>query len=109
MRLLQDGVIAALAAVGLTTIIWFVVGALLHPWERCSAAIALVKAQGSAAELEQTVRQLQRSRGESCSFSRIVIVDCGMEEEARQVAELLCREEYDIAFTAIEDLSKAIL
>ena len=31
MELLQDGVIAALAAVGLATIVWFTVTALTHP------------------------------------------------------------------------------
>ena len=34
MQLLQDGVIAALAAVGLATIVWFTVTALTHPRER---------------------------------------------------------------------------
>lgn len=37
MQLLQDGVIAALAAVGLATIVWSTVTALTHPRERVRA------------------------------------------------------------------------
>ena len=42
MQLLQDGVIAALAAVGLATIVWFTVTALTHPRERVRSETAVI-------------------------------------------------------------------
>ena len=49
MQLLQDGVIAALAAVGLATIVWFTVTALTHPRERVHSETAvIVPARGAA-------------------------------------------------------------
>ena len=59
MQLLQDGVIAALAAVGLATIVWFTVTALTHPRERVRSETAvIVPARGAAEALEHTVRTL---------------------------------------------------
>ena len=98
MRLLQDGVVAALAAIGLTAVIFLLVSAIVHPRRRGTVpAIALVPVRGAERKLEYTVRALERSRYEEGGFSRIVIVDCGLEEEYRRVAELLCRDDYDVA------------
>ena len=77
MRLLQDGVVAALAAIGLT----------------------------AAKTLEYTVRALLRSRYEEGGFSRVVIVDCGLADEPRRVAELLCRSEYEVYLCQREELT----
>lgn len=63
MQLLQDGVIAALAAVGLATIVWFTVTALTHPRERVRSETAvIVPARGAAEALEHTVRTLESER-----------------------------------------------
>ena len=91
MQLLQDGVIAALAAVGLATIVWFTVTALTHPRERVRSETAvIVPARGAAEALEHTVRTLESERYASGGFSRIIIADCGMDEDAQRVAQLLC-------------------
>lgn len=83
MQLLQDGVIAALAAVGLATIVWFTVTALTHPRERVRSETAvIVPARGAAEALEHTVRTLESERYASGGFSRIIIADCGMDEDA---------------------------
>ena len=90
MQLLQDGVIAALAAVGLATIVWFTVTALTHPRERVRSETAvIVPARGAAEALEHTVRTLESERYASGGFSRIIIADCGMDEDAQRVAQLL--------------------
>lgn len=60
MRLLQDGVVAALAAIGLTAVIFLLVSA---------------------------------------------IVDCGLADEPRRVAELLCRSEYEVYLCQREELT----
>lgn len=99
MQLLADGIIAALAAVGLATLLFLLLSALLRP-RRCDAmdAIAVVPCpRGEGAKLEQTVRLLTRTRYERGGFCRIVILDRGMDENTRQIAALLCREYYDVS------------
>ncbi len=106
MRLLQDGVVAALAAIGLTTLIFLFLSALVHPRRRGALpATAVVEVCGEGAALEYTVRALLRSRYEEGGFSRVVIVDCGLSEEPRNVAELLCRSEYEVYLCKKEDLT----
>ncbi len=106
MRLLQDGVVAALAAIGLTTLIFLFLSAIVHPRRRDTLpATAVVEACGDGRALEYTVRALLRSRYEEGGFSRVVIVDCGLSEEPRNVAELLCRSEYEVYLCKKEDLT----
>ena len=54
---------------------------------------------------ENTVRALLRSRYEEGGFSRVVIVDCGLSDDARCVAELLCRSEYEVYLCKKEELT----
>ena len=72
MRLLQDGVVAALAAIGLTAVIFLLVSAIVHP-RRCNGDM--------------------------------IIVDCGLADEPRRVAELLCRSEYEVYLCQREELT----
>ena len=99
MQLLEDGVIAALAALGLMTLLYLAVSAFLRPrgCASVSAFAAVPCRAGDAAALEQTVRALERARYEYGGFCRIVILDCGMGEEEKEIAALLCRESYDVA------------
>ena len=100
MRLLQDGVVAALAAIGLTAVIFLLVSAIVHPRRRGTIpATAVIEACGEAKTLEYTVRY------EEGGFSRVVIVDCGLADEPRRVAELLCRSEYEVYLCQREELT----
>lgn len=106
MRLLQDGVIAALAAIGLTAVIFLLVSLITHPYRRGTlSADALVVVRGEDKRLEYTVRALARSRREEGGFSRIVLVDCGMGEETARVAALLCRDEGRVICCKKEELA----
>ncbi len=97
MRLLQDGAAAALSAVGLACVLWALLSAVLHPRRLGTLeTVAVVPACGAAAELEHTVRMLERSRYERGGITRIIILDCGIDERARRVAELLCRDDYGV-------------
>ena len=59
MVLLQDGVIAFLAAVGLTTIVWLAAGAILHTGRPTVPGLLLVlPLRGEAQALEEDVREL---------------------------------------------------
>ena len=77
MQLLQDGVIAALAAVGLATIVWFTVTALTHPRERVRSETAvIVPARGAAealrlAELYGCTAAVLKERSPSCGCGRV--------------------------------------
>lgn len=106
MELLHDGVIAALSAIGLTAVIWVIAGAILHPRRRGTLdAVAVVPASGAAENLEYTVRALERSRYEVGGFRRIVILDCGLSDDALKVADILCRDDYDVTICKKETLS----
>lgn len=109
MQLLQDGVIAALAAIGLTTLVWFLFTALRLPWRKnASDALAVVPVRGAAAQLEFTVRALERTRYDAGAFTRIVLVDCGADEETLAVAARLCAEDYDVTLCRPEGLYQLI-
>ena len=52
MRLLQDGVVAALAAIGLTAVIFLLVSAIVHPRRRGTIpATAVIETCGEAKTL----------------------------------------------------------
>lgn len=109
MQLLQDGVIAALAAIGLTALVWFLFTALRFPWRKnASDALAVVPVRGAAAQLEFTVRALERTRYDAGAFTRIVLVDCGADEDALAVAARLCAEDYDVTLCRPEGLYQLI-
>lgn len=87
MLILADALLALLAAVGLASLAWFVFIAHFRP-PRAEETLALVIARGEAENLEQTVRALSRQK----LLSRILILDGGLDAEAKARAELLCRE-----------------
>ena len=104
MRLLHDGCIAALAAVGLATLIYLVISLLQHPKLGLYApAEAVVRAEGGAEGLEHTVRELLACRYERRCFFGVVILDCGMNEEGRAVAQLLERENFAVELLTPEE------
>ena len=98
MQLLEDGVIAALAAIGLVTLLFLVISAFGRTHCRGTLdAVAVVPCRsGEGAKLEQTVYALERSRYEYGGFRRIVILDCGLDEEAQKIAALLCHDHFDV-------------
>jgi len=92
MLIMQDALLAVLAAVGLTSLIWLAFGVLRRPRRAArEETLALILARGSGETLEQSVRELARLRTDERIFSRIVILDRGLDAEARVRAELLCR------------------
>lgn len=99
MQLLEDGVLAALAALGLVTLLRVLIAALTRSRaaRETDAAVLVPCRAGDAAALEQTVRALVCARRTYGGFRRIVILDRGMDAEARAVAELLCRDAADIS------------
>lgn len=95
MLLLQDGVLAFLSAVGLTTIVWVVGGALLHTGRPVIPGLLLVlPLKGEALAMEADVRELRRVQG-SLPGSKIVLEDHGLTSDARHLAQYLADREKD--------------
>ena len=93
MVLLQDGVIAFLSAVGLTTVVWFLAGAFLHVGRPAVPGLLLVlPLRGEALAMEADVRELRRVQGR-LPGAKIVLADCGLSEDARGLAQYLADRE----------------
>lgn len=83
MGLLHDGVVAALAAIGVTALLWLAASVLLYR-ERSMSASYLLPVAGDAAGLDVTLRLLAQSRR-----LPVLLVDCGLTDEGRRAAALL--------------------
>ena len=89
MMLLQDGCIAFLAAVGLTTVVWLVAGAIFHAGRPMIPGLLLVlPLRGEALAMESDVLELRRVQGQ-LSGAKIVLADCGLTPDARRLAQYL--------------------
>ncbi len=89
MMLLQDGCIAFLAAVGLTTVVWLVAGAIFHAGRPAIPGLMLVlPLRDEALAMESDVRELRRLQGQ-LPGARIILADCGLTPDARQLAQYL--------------------
>ena len=97
MELMQDGVIAFFCAVGITTVVWLVAGALLHTGRPVIPGLLLVlPVQGEALALEADVRELRRVQSR-LPGARMVLADCGLTEDARELAQYLVAREANAA------------
>lgn len=93
MQLWQDGLVALLASIGLASIMWTVVRAVLFAGPEVRRELAvLLPAQGDGERLEEQVRALQALRRERLLSGRALLVDCGLTGEGRKLAEALVRE-----------------
>ena len=93
MALLQDGLIAFLSAVGLTTVIWLAAGVLLRRGRPTVPELMLVlPLRGEALAMEADVRELRRLQNQ-LPGAKIVLADCGMTAEARALARYLAERE----------------
>ena len=99
MVLLQDGIIAFLSAVGLTTVVWLAAGAVLHTGRPTIPGLVLVlPLRGEALALEGDFRELLRVR-HRLPGSRIVLADCGMSDDAKALARYLAEQEEGVLLT----------
>ena len=99
MALLQDGLIAFLSAVGLTTVIWLVAGLLLRTGKPTIPGLLLVlPLRGEAFTVEADVRELRRLRNQ-LPGAKIVLADCGMSDDARALAAYLADREENVTLT----------
>jgi hypothetical protein len=89
--MLEDGLIAFFSAVGLTTCVWLAAGVFLSAGKCRNPDIRLVlPVSGAAPAMEADLRELLRMR-HSLPDADVILEDRGLTEEARDVAECLCR------------------
>lgn len=99
MMLFQDGLLAFFSAVGATTVVWLVAGALLHAGRPVIPGVLLVlPVRGEALAMEADVRELRRLRGR-LPGARIVLADCGLTRDARALAAYLADRDPGVALT----------
>ena len=96
MVLLQDGIIAFLSAVGLTTVVWLAAGTVLHAGRPAISGLMLVlPLRGEALAMENDVRELRRVQGR-LPGAKIVLADCGMSADAKALARYLAEREENV-------------
>ncbi len=94
MQLWQDGLLAMLAAIGLASLMWMAVRAVLfaRPARR-SGVVALIPAKGDGDLVEEQVHTLALMRSEQGIIGQVLLVDCGLTEEGQKLCKLLARED----------------
>ena len=103
MTVLQEGILAFLCAVGLTTVVWGLGSLALRRKRPCVPELLLVlPLRGEALAMEADVRELRRLQG-SLSGAKIVLADCGLSADAKALAQYLAEREADAAFISAGD------
>ena len=93
MVLLQEGLLAFFSAVGVTTVVWLLVGALLRvDRPRIPGLLLVLPLRGDAPAMEADVRELRRLR-HRLPGARVLLADCGMTEDALALARYLADRE----------------
>ena len=103
MEVLRDGVLAFLAAVGLTTLAWMAVGLLFHtgrPW--IPGLLLVLPVTGQAPALEADLRELRWLRTR-LPGAKLLVADCGLDPETRKLAQYLTEREPGAALVRGED------
>ena len=103
MEALQDGVVAFFAAVGITAVVWIAAGALFRFGRTQIPGLLLVlPLRGEAPAMEHDVRELRRLR-HSLPGAEIVLVDCGLTEDAEKMAEYFAFREEGVRIRTAEE------
>ena len=103
MVLLQDGLIAFFSAVGVVTVVWMAAGVLLRAGRPTIPGLLLVlPLRGEALAMEADVRELRRVQNQ-LPGSRILLADCGMTEDARQMASYLADRQENAELCIVEE------
>ena len=91
--MLLNIVIALLAALGLTLLLWLLRGVMLTPVRlgKHQQLALVLTVSGESPELENTVDRLLWLMENGTLRGQLLLRDAGMDDETRQVAELLDR------------------
>ena len=102
MALMGDGLIAFLAAVGVSTILWLLAETLLRRHRPVAEAILVLPVRGDGATLERALRLTmeQRTTGET----PILLADCGLDETGLRLAQGLTQRYSRVQLCPAEEL-----
>ena len=104
MELMGDGLIAFLAAVGVSTILWLLAETLLRRHRPVAEAILVLPVRGDGATLERALRLTmeQRTTGET----PILLADCGLDETGLRLAQGLTQRYSRVQLCPAEELDE---
>lgn len=102
MELMGDGLIAFLAAVGVSTILWLLAETLLRRHRPVAEAVLVLPVRGDGATLERALHLTmeQRATGET----PILLADCGLEETGLRLAQSLTQRYSRVQLCPAEEL-----
>ena len=103
--MLQDGLVALLAAFGAVTLLWLLASALLRGKEDLPVVL-MVPLRGQAEQMEYIVRTLELHRSRTGGWAPIVLVDAGMDSEAHHRARLLADDHSGVLLVNASEVSK---
>ncbi|MGN1081499.1 MAG: hypothetical protein ACI4QV_05350 [Acutalibacteraceae bacterium] len=106
MQIIIKIAVGLLCILGVTELIWNIVLHLIRPKGK-DRPVILIKLHGEAGEVEQKLRSAdvvtRLIGGSGCDG--LVAVDCGMNEEAREIAIRYCGPRENIVLCTPEDLN----
>ena len=102
MELMGDGLIAFLAAVGVSTILWLLAETLLRRHSPVAEAVLVLPVRGDGATLERALHLTmeQRTTGET----PILLADCGLDETGLHLAQSLTQRYSRVQLCPAEEL-----
>ncbi len=108
MRYFVEALGILLAGAGLFILGWLLLGRLLTPVGSKGPIFAVLPAAGRGDGLEHDLRGLLWLRGSEVARLRVVIADCGLNEEGRALAQALSRREADVTFCPAEQVGEVL-
>ena len=107
LSILLEMLIALLAAVGTVSLSCLLFSRWFFPLaETQEEVLTLVPAKQDGCSLDQTVCCLLRLRRWGLLRGRVAVVDCGLDEEGRTLARLLCSNSDEVLLCDPRELSK---
>ena len=102
MELMGDGLIAFLAAGGVSTILWLLAETLLRRHSPAAEAVLVLPGRGDGATLERALHLTmeQRATGET----PILLADCGLDETGLRLAQSLTQRYSRVQLCPAEEL-----
>lgn len=98
--------LCVLLILGFAWLLWMLSGVLLTPVRsgRDTRITLVVQARGDAPELENLLRGIRWLRESGTLMADVLLVDCGLTEEAAALAERLARQCEDLKLCNTEEI-----
>lgn len=105
LSILLEMLIALLAAVGVVCLSFLCFSRWIFPWDEAQDEIlALVPAKNANRSFDQTIYCLLRLRRWGLLRGQVAVVDCGLDEEGRALARLLCANTDEVLLYDLQKL-----